>query len=92
MSVVILYTCFSLAPCPFEEGRCEICSERKVFKSKRNLEDSKRLLEIYKALSSPAYIFLSGVKDPILEAFYLSKEMCQMQEEDPSFKVNLIFF
>ena len=74
--------------CPFEDYRdCEICNEQAVFKSKRCVEESRRLIEIYKALSSPTYILHSGAEDPILEAFKLSKEMSNLAIEDAPFKV-----
>ena len=51
------------------------------------MEESRRLIEIYKALSSPTYILHSGAEDPILEAFKLSKEMSNLAMEDAPFKV-----
>ena len=67
---------------------CEICRERRIFKTKRQVEESKRLIEIYKALSSPTFIFNSDLDDPVLEAFHLSREMSNLAIEDAPFKVS----
>ena len=64
-----------------------MCMERKVFKSKRRVEESRRLIEIYKALSSPSYILNKAKKDPLLEAFKLSQEMKNLAMDDAPFKV-----
>ena len=78
--------------CPFggHQERCEVCMERKVFKSKRRVEESRRLIEIYKALSSPSYILNEAKEDPLLEAFKLSQEMKNLAMEDAPFKVHYI--
>ena len=78
------------AECPFDDVKhCEICNEQQVFKSKRRVEESRRLIEIYKALSSPTYILHSGAADPVLEAFKLSREMANLAIEDAPFKVGV---
>ena len=76
--------------CPLEKKGCEICQHGPSAESQSIIEVSKRKLEIYKALSSPAYILQSEVKDPILEAFSLSNTMKKMQKMDPSFKASLL--
>ena len=68
-------------------GDCELCNAQEMFLSAcRSVEDSMRLLEIYRALASPAFIF-STTEDPVLEAFKISEQMNYMQTEDPAFKV-----
>ena len=75
--------------CPLKKKGCEICQHRPAAESQSIIEVSKRKLEIYKALSSPAYILQSEVKDPILEAFTLSNKLKKMQKKDPSFKASI---
>ena len=52
------------------------------------MEESRRLIEIYKALSSPSYILNEAKEDPLLEAFKLSQEMKNLAMEDAPFKVH----
>ena len=76
-----------LVDCPFESvGDCEVCNGRENFSTIRSIEESMRLLEIYRAMASPAFIF-NTTDDPILEAFKLSVEMDNMERVDPAFKV-----
>ena len=48
-----------------------------------------RLLEIYRALASPAFIFELS-EDPVLEAFKISEKMQEMKDLDPAFKVGRV--
>lgn len=58
-----------------------------MFKGVRTMEQSEELLEIYRALSSPAYMWKTDLDDPVFEAFNLSGEMDRLKEEDMPFKV-----
>ena len=85
--------------CPFPPDSCDICVLRSSYERVYDMDQSKQLLEIYDALSCPAYLFTQTVVndkteltdmdlvDPITEAFKLSEEMQLMQTTDPSFKV-----
>lgn len=87
--------------CPLPKDHCDMCSGSLRYKHKcvYNMGQSKQFLEIYDALSSPAYLFTqTGIDaksgftdmdfvDPIQEVFILSGKMRLMQRRDPSFKV-----
>ena len=72
---MVRYFALVSVKCPFKSDDCEQCKERQVFKSMRTVQESRRLVEIYKALSSPSYILYAASEDPLLEAFTLCQEM-----------------
>ena len=79
--------------CPHKECKtphCDICRERKRFKSNRDIEDSKYLVAMFETISSPNYILHAGVDDPVLEAFEICEELKRLASEDATFKVTLI--
>ena len=70
---------------------CEVCQESSAFKSKRTVEESRRALEVFRALASPSYILQEAGDDPLLEVFALSKLMIVLAAEDKPHKVRTKF-
>ena len=89
---MVRYFALVSVKCPFKSDDCEQCKERQVFKSMRTVQESRRLVEIYKALSSPSYILYAASEDPLLEAFTLCQEMVVLSVEDAPFKVSICMY
>ena len=71
-----------------EEKECCICKPHEGFKNRQYLHETRKLLDIYRALSSSAYLLQCGVSDPILESFRICRRIENLKEEYPAYQVS----
>lgn len=89
----LLILCFKLivadrSKCLFPET-CYICHVKINYVGLQNIEECRAAVQVYRALSSPAYLFHGGVEDPILEAFVISDFLEKRKRIDPAYRVSV---
>lgn len=86
-----------------DKKSCALCTKRHEFKATRSVENSRYLLQLFRAITSPSYILTTlkismaecrieeNMIDPVTEVFRACQELRLYRHQDPTLQVESVF-